>query len=108
MHDMYVMGDLNTSSSAVVNVSLKDANGGTLFDAGPQDIASNSPTLVDFGGTTAPFIRVEIDWNNLGSYSYGDFTSDNIRFSQVVPEPCSLVLVGLGAAMLLIIRRRKR
>ena len=109
MHDVYVMGDLNTSQSNAANVSLKDASGNTLLDASGQDVASNSPTLVDLGGTAAPFVRLEITFDPQGSYSLGDFASDNIRFSQaVIPEPSTLILTGLGTAMLLIISRRKR
>ena len=108
MHDVYVMGDLNTSQSNAANVLLKDASGNTLLDASGQDIGSNSPTLVDLGGTAAPFVRLEITFDPQG-YGFGDFASDNIRFSQaVIPEPSTLILTGLGTAMLLIISRRKR
>ena len=110
MHDVYVMGDLNTAQSDGFIVKLLDAPGGNvLFDAGTPDISKNSPTLVDLNLTAAPFIRLEIENTpNSSPYTQGDFASDNVRFSQaVIPEPSTLILAGLGAALLLV-RRRKR
>ena len=86
MFDLYVMGDLNTTTSAGVIVKLLDgAGGGELFNSGVVEILRNEPNLVDLQGTTAPFIRLELDWHpgiSGGAFGFGDFTTDNIRFGQ--------------------------
>ena len=59
MFDLYVMGDLNTTTSAGVIVKLLDGAGGSeLFNSGVVEILRNEPNLLDLQGTTAPFIRL--------------------------------------------------
>jgi hypothetical protein len=54
-------------------------------------------------GSTIPFLRAEVTFSNAGLA----FAFDNVRFSDVpVPEPGTLTLMGLGAA--LVVARRVR
>jgi len=96
---------LTTSAvPAATTVSLFDAFGvlvGSLSGAG-------SPDPIFAGGflglqSTIPFVRADLTFSTAGAA----FAADNIRVGAAIPEPTSIVLLGIGAVSACIRRRRQ-
>ena len=89
---------------AATTVSLFDASGllvGSLSGAGASD-----PIFA--GGflglqSTIPFVRADLTFSTAGAA----FAADNIRVGAAIPEPASIVLLGIGVLSACIRRRRR-
>ena len=62
------------------------------------ELAPNTPVLPQVGGTPFPFI-VPVGLGLLLGLNQGD--------TQPVPEPCTMIVLGLGAATMVARRKRK-
>jgi hypothetical protein len=67
------------------------------------------PTAMQATLAANPTLATSMTFQIGGGYSAGNETMylDNLRIIDTVPEPSTIALIGLGAAGLLAIRRRK-
>ena len=99
-----------TSELTVPSLQVKNGNGTTLFSSTNFTLpASSEPHLnFDFGsGLVASELLISIDLTGLAGSS-DNVGLDNLQFGQVeVPEPCSVLLIALGAGCLACVRRQR-
>ena len=89
---------------AATTVSLFDASGvlvGSLSGSGAPDPFFSGGFL----GlqSTIPFVRADLTFSTAGAA----FVADNIRVGSAIPEPASVVLIGMGVLSACIRRRRQ-
>lgn len=98
------------SDPTVQSITVKDGSANTLFSQANGTVSRTTHSTLDF--TSTPLVSntliITVDARNLGGLN-DDIAVDNIRFGQqaAVPEPASLVALGLGA-LALIRRNRKK
>ena len=92
---------------SVPEIEIRDGNGNVLFSQTTALISSSTHTSFDFtGGIFANSLTIEIDLTGLGGAS-DNIGIDNVSFVQAaVPEPSSLLVLGLAVTGLTCKRRR--
>ncbi|MBX3096287.1 MAG: PEP-CTERM sorting domain-containing protein [Fimbriimonadaceae bacterium] len=95
-----------SSDPTVQSITVTDASNNALFSQTNGTVSKTTRTAFDF--TSSPLVasslKITVDARNLGSLN-DDIAADNIVFGeQAVPEPATLVALGLGA---LLLRRRR-
>ncbi len=84
-----------------IDITVEDGAGNVLFDQqGISMTALGTYNLVDFGGISAPKLVISVG-SSTTSHGLNNLTYDQIA----IPEPASLALMGMGAALML--RRRQ-
>ena len=106
---------INFTTGVTGNVSTIDVAGAADIDGAVIDIIESSPVAI---GTVLDLVETEGGVSNLGSASVGPAASgswtlrlggasDNILQAVKVPEPSSIVLVAIGAAVACFFRKRR-
>jgi hypothetical protein len=87
---------ISWDTGSTIRITLRDVDGDTYLEATTP--TTDMPSHFGLVTTGGEIVRVE--------YTPGDLTAgiDNIHFGQPIPEPGTLLLLGLGAVIL----RRKR
>jgi len=90
------------------------ANALAWWDSGAHDGASANPTnyfgisaVAGNGSSGIPLAPSGGPYNSIWGSAVGDITGLNLAAYTAVPEPATFALAGLGAAALVIFRRRK-